>query len=299
MKELKVHFLPNGGFDKNGAFVEYREALTLPDENKVEYQRQGYLTIDLLCEDIALNASFGIVNEEAEAAGRGKKRSISAKGRIQPARWGKFSLSLLGENTTTEEVNVWIHETAETEQVWFGGASLDADLYHEGFNGFIVELHLATPRFERLIEDLSAPNSQLQIQVRADRFPNFYSEWSPSISEGRVVKFLQSKRDIENSNEVPEIFWREPDFQRELTSDPERPPITVSVNRYLQSEVKFIAEVDEKHEDVSRTEESELSYHARIAPINYKPDLDDISTILSRGILWICLLLALILLAVF
>jgi hypothetical protein len=299
MKELKVHFLPNGGFGKNGAFVEYRDALTLPDENKVEYQRQGYLTIDLLCEDIALNASFGVVNEDAEAAERGRKRSISTKGRIQPARWGKFSLSLLGENTTTEEVNVGIHEVAEFEQVWFGGARWDADLDHEGFNGFTLELHLIPERFERLIEDLSASDSKLQIQVRADHFPNFYSEWSPSISEGRVIKFLQSKDDIENSNEVPENFWREPDFQRELTSNPKSPAVTVKITRHVRKELSTASSLGDESEEPGKVDEYEISNMAAAPPINYQPVLGEIAKRINRGVFWVCLLLALILVALF
>jgi hypothetical protein len=31
MKELKVHFLPNGGFDKNGAFIEHNGEIGLPN----------------------------------------------------------------------------------------------------------------------------------------------------------------------------------------------------------------------------------------------------------------------------
>ncbi len=58
MGELKVRFLPEGGFDKNGAFIEYEGEG--PNGNEAEYQREGYLTLDIICTDFKLGMSFGV-----------------------------------------------------------------------------------------------------------------------------------------------------------------------------------------------------------------------------------------------
>ena len=110
MGELKVRFLPEGGFNKNGAFIEY--AGEAPSGNEAEYQRQGYLTLDLICTDFKLGTSFGVVSEYEEVKERKHRRSISANGKIQPARWGKYSLSFLGENGSTRDIAISIHENA-------------------------------------------------------------------------------------------------------------------------------------------------------------------------------------------
>ena len=92
------------------------------------------------------------------------------------------------------------------------------------------------PRLAALLKELSTPGAVLHISVKSDRFRNFYAEWSPSISEGRVIKLLDSKRDVENADEIPEGFWLTPEFQRELVSDLDNPPVTISVGRPLTHE---------------------------------------------------------------
>ena len=43
MTEVKVKFLPEGGFNKNGAFIEYDG--DSPTGQETEFQRQSYLTL--------------------------------------------------------------------------------------------------------------------------------------------------------------------------------------------------------------------------------------------------------------
>lgn len=153
----------------------------------------------------------------AKSMGRKRRiRSISANGKIQPARWGKYSLSFLGENGSTRDIAISIHENAEGEAATLSGLNIEGDLDLEGHHYFFLELHVKQERFSTLSKELSTPGAALHISVRSDRFRDFYAEWSPSISEGRVIKFLDRKRDVENADEIPESFWLTPEFQREL-----------------------------------------------------------------------------------
>lgn len=55
MGELKVRFLPEGGFNKNGAFIEY--AGEAPSGNEAEYQRQSSLSSS--CKRLGAWAAWG------------------------------------------------------------------------------------------------------------------------------------------------------------------------------------------------------------------------------------------------
>ena len=47
---MRVIFLPTGGFNKNGAFIEVPDGQE-PTGNEPEYERQGYLNVTLSCTD--------------------------------------------------------------------------------------------------------------------------------------------------------------------------------------------------------------------------------------------------------
>jgi hypothetical protein len=292
MTKMTVRFLPEGGFNKNGAFIEHDG--DFPTGQEKEYQRQSYLTLDIACTDFKLGTSFGVVSEYKEVKERKHRRSISANGTIQPARWGEYSLSFFGESGSTREVAISIHENTEGEAATLSGLNIEGDLDVEGHHCFFLEIHVHGERFSALSKELSTPGAVLHISVRSDRFPNFYAEWSPSISEGRVIKFLDSKRDVDNADEIPESFWHTPEFQRELISNPDNPPVTISVSRPLQPQLHAPTMT---RMNGARTEDVTAPTFQQVpAPVpNPIPALEEISKRLRRGAFWISLWLALIL----
>ncbi|MCA1777759.1 MAG: hypothetical protein LC676_19780 [Loktanella sp.] len=233
MGELEVRFLPEGGFNKNGAFIEYEGSS--PSGEETEYQRQGYLTLDIACSELKVGTSLRVVCEYDEVENREFSRAIGANGTIQPARWGRYSLSFLGDKDSTDKIAITIQENAVGEAATLAGINMEGDLDVEDNHHFFLQVEMYHERFATLLEELSIPGAVLHISVRADRFQGFYAEWSPSISEGRVIKFLNRKLDVENADEIPEDFWRTTEFQRELLSNPDHPPVTISIRRPLQS----------------------------------------------------------------
>lgn len=254
MGELKVRFLPEGGFNKNGAFIEYEG--DAPKGDETEYQRQGYLTLDIACTDFKIGMSFGVACEYEEIEEREHRRSISATGTIQPARWGRYSLSFFGEKSNNCEIAISIHESTKGEAATLSGVNIEGDLDIEGHHYFFLELHVNRERFAALLEELSTPGSVLHISVKSDKFSGFYAKWSPSISEGRVIKYLNSKRDVENAEEIPEDFWHTPEFQRELVSNPDNPPVTISVGRPLQPLLPTLSTADGDEDDCDLDEDT-------------------------------------------
>lgn len=233
MSDLKVRFLPKGGFNKNGAFIEYTG--DAPTGSETEYQRQGPLRVDITCTDVDYGTRFGVVTEYEEIKERTYWRSIHAKGVIQPARWGEYAFSFLGDKRGFGEIDINIHENAEGESITLSGENIEGDLDAEALHYFFLEIELHRDRFSALLEELTAPNAELHISVRSDFFRGFYAEWSPSINGGGVIKFLNRKQDVENASEIPENFWRTEEHQRQLISDPDKPPVTIRVRRPLQS----------------------------------------------------------------
>lgn len=199
-----------------------------------------------------------------------------------------------GESGSTREVAISIHENTEGEAATLSGLNIEGDLDVEGHHCFFLEIHVHGERFSALSKELSTPGAVLHISVRSDRFPNFYAEWSPSISEGRVIKFLDSKRDVDNADEIPESFWHTPEFQRELISNPDNPPVTISVSRPLQPQLHAPTMT---RMNGARTEDVTAPTFQQVpAPVpNPIPALEEISKRLRRGAFWISLWLALIL----
>lgn len=211
--------------------------------------------------------------------------------------WARqYSLSFFGESGSTREIATSIHENTEGEAVTLSGINMEGDLDLEGHHYFFLELQVHRERFSALLKELSTPGAVLHISVRSERFRDFYAAWSPSISEGRVIKFLDSKRDVENAEEIPEDFWRTPEFQRELISDPENPPVTISVGRPLHPllSISSTAEGDKDEWDADGDAPA-LSFQQVPASVpDPIPALEELSKRLRRGSFWVGLWLALI-----
>jgi hypothetical protein len=231
---MKIRFIPDGGFDKNGAFIEYEG--DEPTSDEPQYQRSWYLSFDIISDQMELRTFVepGNENEEAENPDRSVTKSIWGKGTIQPARWGSFSLSFLGEAKEHHEVSLFIRPN-ERETVGLGGLKREADLDSKGWNEFYLEIELHTSRFNALVSELSVPGAALKVHVETHKFPNFYATWSPSISDGRIIKYLDSERDVENADDVPEDFWLSIEERKKRIFDLKSAPVNIGVDRPLQS----------------------------------------------------------------
>lgn len=234
MGELKVRFLPEGGFNERGAFIEYEGGE--PTGEEAEYQRQSNLRLDIACSGLKVGTSLGVICEYEEVEERKYSRAIVATGVIQPSRWGQYELSFLGDKRTTHEIAISIRESPVGESATMAGIKESADLDLDEMNEFFLEIDVHHERFPALLEELSFPDAALRISAHAYRFQGFYAEWSPSISNGRVIKFLNRVRDVENADEIPKDFWLSSEFQRKLLSNLDTPPVTISVGRPLRPE---------------------------------------------------------------
>ena len=232
---MRIVFAPEGGFGKTGGFVEVKDGEKITGEDQV-YQRQGHLTLRLMCRNPNLRIGAEVRRERAEddvdPAKRGSFRSIAATGVIQESRWGTHKLSFLGSDSEHEEMQVTIREYEDREGVYAAGIPGDADIDIVLNECFFVEIVLTPERMSSLVKELQMPGAELHVEVKLWKFPRFYAPWSPSIDEGRLIKFLNSRRDVENADQIPEEFWNQ-DIHDEILEDPDEPPVTVAVMRRL------------------------------------------------------------------
>lgn len=232
---MRVVFLPEGGFEKTGGFIELDDGAEITGKEEV-FERQGYLTLRLTCRDIEIRHGVEVRNEmskeDPDPAKRSSFRAITATGDIQKSRWGRFSLSILGRTTEHTSMGVTIRENEEGEAVFAAGMSGDSDLDHEYDESFFVEVVITRERMDTIIRELQMPGAELRLDVRVSHFPMFYAPWSPSIDEGRVIKFLDRERDVENAEDVPEEFWNR-DVHRKILSESTYPPVRIAVVRSL------------------------------------------------------------------
>ncbi len=227
---MKIKFIKDGGFNKNGAFIEYDGDAPTGDEP--EYERQSYLGFDLICCSTEIVTSFDVINEkeDREPADRITSSRVIGNGKIKPARWDSFSLSFLGSEKTYSEVSINIRSNTRGEAAILAGLNIKDDLDCEPADEFYVQIELFPDRFERLVSELRHSDAKLFIHIKTAEFRHFYATWSPSISEGRVIKFLDSERDVENQDDIPKDFWGSTEHSK-MFSNPLDPLVSISVKR--------------------------------------------------------------------
>jgi hypothetical protein len=202
---MKVEFVGDGGFGKSGGFIEYKTDKT--GEEPV-YQRGGYLTVNMKCRDVLVSDHIGSVNEgDAEIQSR-----ISATGDFEDALWGSWRLAMMGSDRTHQSVHVSIRQSLTDQVAFFAGGMRasdrdDVDANHD--ESFYVEAVILPSQFKHLLDVLSDGPCHLHLRVAFGKFPKFLAQWSPSISDGRTIKYLNSNREISNESELPEGFFQE------------------------------------------------------------------------------------------
>lgn len=231
---LKIRFLPDGGFSKSGAFIEYEG--DAPEGDEPQYERD-FPTLEILCNAMEIKTSAVIISEddEPENPDRSVGRVIAGKGVIQPARFRSFSLSFLGKRKTHHEVSITILQRERREEISFAGMYFEAGYDTRGADEFFLQIEVHPSRFTTLLSELSEPHSMLRALVDVGAFPNFFTTWSPVNGEGRVIKYLNYKSDVANQEEVPESFWLLEEERKGLRSRKGSAPVTVVVSRPLRS----------------------------------------------------------------
>ena len=206
---MRVIFLPEGGFNKNGAFIEVPEGHE-PTGNEPEYQRQGYLNVPLSCTDIRVSTRIG-VKKSARIEEGGSNQStmsthISAIGNIEGEEYDRYSLSFLGQKSVHHSVNVSIREAEGRERSHASGFIDTGEFGEKHDQSFLVEIVVTPDRMKFILSELQKPGAILKIVVSFSRFRGFFATWSPSIREGRTIKFLNNDRDVENADEMSKDF---------------------------------------------------------------------------------------------
>ena len=204
---IAIHFVPEGGFGKAGGFVEVAFN-SLPSGKETIYQRQAHLTVELLSGQVEVVTTIqnSPKSEASESSKYSCRRSLLCKATIVQSRWGHFKLSHLGSPKLHNTISLSIHET-DSEGTWAGGLEAADDLDFNRDEEFYLEVRVLKPRFDQIISELMLPNTELRAFANFGAFNGFLAEWSPSISDGRVIKFLGNQRVVKNMNEVPIDFF--------------------------------------------------------------------------------------------
>lgn len=230
---MKVRFLPEGGFDKNGAFIEYQGEV--PPKGAAEYQREAFISFCAVCDNLTICSHFPAKDSARSGDQEPCQTSIFLSGdaEIEDELHGKWRLSFLGQEKLHHRVRILLHRTSGHEKVYFQGNYSEKDFDVEGSDEFFVEAHLAPERFALIQNEMSMPNSKLRLRINPALFPDFYAQWSPHNRDGRVLKFLNDIRDVENHQDIPTDFNLAA-VKEGLRSDHSAEPIYLYVSRPLR-----------------------------------------------------------------
>lgn len=268
---MKVEFIKDEGFNSTGGFIEYEKEKT---GGEPVYERQAPLTVNMKCRDIEK------IDHIISSDGNTKRpRSISTIADLEPARWGSWNLALMGSAQIHDSMTVNIREGINDKEMFYVGGSPasdrdDIDVSHG--ESFYVRVVISQAQFELLLNALSEGICDLYLQVEFDRFPNFLATWSPSISDGRTIKFLDQTQKIINSDDLSDDFFpqmTDEDNSAFNLSNP--PPISITVARPIQTvhQSSLI--------DTDTVSESEGATLFEVSPISEHPLSKDFSVLLS------------------
>ena len=201
--DLTVVFHPEGGFNKNGAFTE--------GKNKEEYERQGFITLEVVCPKLFYARTWGLEeahekDEEGEKLTAVDSETLSGNGQIQRSHYGRYALSFLGSPRAHTDVEVSIRK-AEQKHIVIVPMKATSDIDLAWDEHFTLDIRLDQKSFVELRDELRAnPGFRIFISVKLDELRGLYTTWSPSISEGRVLKFLDNRKDVSNHEDMPKDF---------------------------------------------------------------------------------------------
>lgn len=199
---LEVIFHPQGGFNKTGSFTEGKDA--------IEYEKQSFLTLELICKRLTYARTWGLekhYDKESELVDLNFE-VISGQGFIKPSLWGRSSLSFLGtpRRHTSLEVSIRKDQEKHVSVVPFKATDKnDIDLSWD--EHFALDMRLDENSFDELRNELRInPTFSVHLRIELDGMRGIYTTWSPSISEGRVLKFLDAREDVSNQSDLPNEF---------------------------------------------------------------------------------------------
>lgn len=197
---LKVSFQQNGGFNRNGCFVE--------DDKDEEYEKVSFMSPEIVSPELTFVRGWNKVeryenseitfNEEQSEYFRGKAT-------IAPSRSGQYMFSIFGSKGTHETVEVHIRKSDQISCAIIP-VKENADIDFSSEERFIVQITLAAASFEDFRSEYFSRKQRLVISLRLGGMEGVYTTWSPSISEGRVIKFLDERDDISNVADTPSSF---------------------------------------------------------------------------------------------
>ncbi|WP_281023632.1 hypothetical protein [Minwuia sp. IMCC4030] len=265
---MRIVFLPEGGFNNNGAFVELNE-----DEGVCEsgefYERAGFYRIELRCDNFVLSGGADIhstISDSSTDFERGflesplsepelqpMSRIISAIGRINSTSMGQYSLSFLGSSTFHDTMNVQIIEKSDFQHAIVSGFVASDDFENPSEEEFFASIYVTNNRFEKIYDEIFNKRSDFYVFLKLGYFPGFYTTWSPFNDDGRVIKFLSNRRDVENAESIPDEFWNN-DFHKEIIADTAMPPVTLKYERKRDGSVEPYNSFDVGASEAERSE---------------------------------------------
>lgn len=199
---IEVTFKPGGGFNKQGCLIE--------SGNSDEYEKQGFITLELKLTGLTYRRSWGL-EERFDDKDERKLQDVSHEmftgtGHIKKSQWGRYALSIFGSDHLFTSMDVVIRNS--TEKHFFIIPFKEAnDLDLQWDEHFATEIRMDSDAFSELRDtQMTYKDCRVSVALKLDGMKGIYTTWSPSISEGRLLKFLDRKTDVTNHEEMPEHF---------------------------------------------------------------------------------------------
>lgn len=217
---MRVYFNADAGLGK-GAIIQ--------EGDPVEYMPAEFCRLEL---DVGnLTYAFGFHPDEYDDDGQIEKlrpfEHLRGMGQIQGGLRHGFPLSIFGSERVFEKVDITIHRrktdhavlvpqdiSSEEDYAVHAPRSIPSE-------GIVLEIELGETHFDTLWSQVQLlASAQLQISVRLDEFRGAYAAWSPLVDEGRIVRILGDREDVENASEMPEGYGARSGYMDELRFNP-------------------------------------------------------------------------------
>lgn len=195
----KFRFVPEGGFA--GAFAIIEENST------AAYSPDRYLSVVFEARDLEYARSWGRKEEWQE----GNKElldvsaeSLTGMADLVPSRFGQHRLSLFGSDNEHTKATFCISSNT-TNRCEILPVPSSSDPYDPSTEHFVVHVHLNEVSFRELRAEIDRMGAyRVMLSVSVGRMKGVYTTSSDIPEEGRLIKFLGDKYDVENHQEMPD-----------------------------------------------------------------------------------------------
>ena len=218
--ELNDRYSKSVSYRSTSQYESLYTAHLLQEDDPNEYIRCQFVSVRFKCElsSYKRRLSFKhsdihhdeLGNEFDIGATYQKSSSLELSAYVCKENTGWHSFSFFGKNNEVQPtIKLFVSKGDEEEGATIFGFEEHHDMDIQTEESLTLCIGLPQDRFEEYLAALLDGSCDLYVDIRLDKCAQLFSTWSPSVSEGRKIKYLSAGKadELMATYEIPEDFY--------------------------------------------------------------------------------------------